>query len=101
MKSIVRGGATKTIVITSRGDDIHAALKGEPGVWGCGKSVWSAIGNLITAHPEEFEIGFEYTGIGAATIGAPLVTEVADKFVCRYCGPGKLCRHHPMCEGAP
>ena len=44
----------RKIVITKRSDDYHACLKGKPCIWGCGKTVVEAIGQLMLAHPEIF-----------------------------------------------
>ena len=47
------------IVVTKRNDDYHACLDGHPEIWGCGKTADEAIGKLITAHEEEFNIKVE------------------------------------------
>lgn len=48
------------IVITSRTDDVHAAIADHPGLWGCGKTQYEAVGNLVMAHRELFGIeGFD------------------------------------------
>ena len=52
--------ADVVLIIKKRTDDYHASLKDAPGVWGCGKSVYAAIGNLINAHPEKFNIKIEH-----------------------------------------
>lgn len=44
------------ITVTPRWDDIHAYANKEQGIWGCGKSVNWAIGDLISAHQEYFNI---------------------------------------------
>lgn len=48
------------VVVTRRHDDFHACITGEPGVWGCGKSQKSAIGDLVTAHAERFGIRIQW-----------------------------------------
>ncbi len=49
------------IVLTRRSDDWHAAIKGEPGRWGCGKSPAEALGTLVLARPEAFGVEVEWT----------------------------------------
>ena len=44
------------IIVTQRADDIHVSVEGQPGVWGCGKSMYSAIGNLVSAHKTLFNV---------------------------------------------
>lgn len=44
------------IIITKRTDHYHAHIEGEPGKWGCGKSIHEAIGDLVTAWSAEFNI---------------------------------------------
>lgn len=44
------------IVITRRNEDYHACLEGRPEIWGCGKTQYEAIGNLIGAHKDTFKI---------------------------------------------
>jgi hypothetical protein len=45
-------GRVIRIVITSRTDDVHAAIADHPGLWGCGKTQYEAVGNLVMAHRE-------------------------------------------------
>jgi len=55
------------VVITKRDHDYHAAIENESlpagtisyDKWGCGKSVYAAIGNLVSCHPEDFDITIE------------------------------------------
>jgi hypothetical protein len=47
---------TCVIVVTKRRDDFHAAVAGRPELWGCGNSHRAAIGDLVTAHGEHFNI---------------------------------------------
>jgi hypothetical protein len=44
------------IIVTKRANDYHACLKGKPAIWGCGKSAYEAIGNLIIHHGDTFKI---------------------------------------------
>lgn len=45
------------IVITKRTDDFHAAVEGNPGMWGASRvSSEHAIANLVLAWPEVFGI---------------------------------------------
>ena len=39
-----------------------ARIKSEPACWGVSISTHSAIGNLMTAHPEKFNMEFTYPG---------------------------------------
>lgn len=48
------------IVVRKRGDDYHAWLDGHPEIWGCGKTPDEAIGKLITAHTDTFNIEIEF-----------------------------------------
>jgi len=59
-KELTTAKADVERLIEKRTDDYHASLKDEPGIWGCGKSVYAAIGNLINAHPEKFNIKIEH-----------------------------------------
>lgn len=47
------------IVVTKRSDDYHACLDGHPEIWGCGKTQYEAIGNLVSAHGDTFKIEVE------------------------------------------
>ncbi len=47
------------ITITKRGEDYHACLEGQPQIWGCGKTSDEAVGNLIRAHTDTFNITVE------------------------------------------
>jgi hypothetical protein len=40
--------------VERRWDDWHACITGQPGAWGYGPSVETAIGAVVTAHPERF-----------------------------------------------
>ena len=44
------------IKVTKRTDDWHACLTGDNAIWGCGKSVATAIGALILAHEKSFDL---------------------------------------------
>lgn len=46
----------RKVVITRRADDYLAALEGTAGIWGCGKSPVTALGDMISAHPEQFDV---------------------------------------------
>lgn len=48
-----------TIEIRERASDFHAQLKDHPEIWGCGKSVVLAIGDLIMHHSAKFDIKVE------------------------------------------
>ncbi len=49
----------KQIVWHKRTNDYHACIENHPEMWGCGKSVYAAVGNLIMAHAKEFSIQFK------------------------------------------
>jgi hypothetical protein len=49
----------KKIIVTRRSDDYHACLENDSGVWGCGITVYSALGNLVLAHQAEFGLTVE------------------------------------------
>ena len=40
----------------------HAQIKGEAGVWACGRSIDDAIGNLVRYAPERFSVDLSYLG---------------------------------------
>jgi hypothetical protein len=44
------------IIVTRRERDFHACLKDHPGIWGCGRSHYEAVGNVISAHWEIFKV---------------------------------------------
>lgn len=44
------------IILSKRSDDWHASLENHPEIWGCGKNINEAIGDLINAHREEFKL---------------------------------------------
>ena len=48
------------IVVTTRTDDYHACIKGNPEIWGCGEDYDKAIGDLVRSHKSEFGINIEY-----------------------------------------
>ena len=48
------------IIVTRRNDDYHACLEGHPEIWGCGKTIDGAIGDLIRSHQDTFGIAVEY-----------------------------------------
>lgn len=50
------------IVVTKRSDDFHAALKDNPAVWGCGKTIDAAIGDLIRSHQHRLGITILHKG---------------------------------------
>lgn len=56
----------RRIIVTGRDADVHAAIAGEPGKWGCGDSSDAAIGSLVRSWPEEFGIT-----ITVETAGSP------------------------------
>lgn len=47
---------TMKIVITKRHDDYHACIEGHPEIWGCGRDQDAAVGDLIRAHQEFFNV---------------------------------------------
>ncbi len=44
------------VIVTKRSDDYHACQAGKTAVWGCGKTADEAIGSLIRAHQDRFNI---------------------------------------------
>jgi len=44
------------IIITKRASDYHACLENYPVIWGCGRNIYEAIGNVIMNHPERFNL---------------------------------------------
>jgi hypothetical protein len=48
------------IQIEKRPDDIKAYVVGEPGKWGCGRTAPEAIGGLVLAHRETFNIEIQF-----------------------------------------
>ena len=38
----------------------HAQIKNRSEIWGCGKSSYEAIGNLVSNHPEKFGIDIRF-----------------------------------------
>ncbi len=46
----------KNIKVTKRGNDYHACLVEQPDIWGCGRSIDEAIGDLIRNHQDTFDI---------------------------------------------
>jgi len=57
---LVKSVETPVIVVTKRTHDYMAILKDHPEIWGCGENIYSAMGNLISAHPEFFNVKIEY-----------------------------------------
>jgi hypothetical protein len=51
---------TLKIVIRERGDNYMAFIEGHPEIWGAGKGVTSAIGDLVLSHQETCDIKIEY-----------------------------------------
>lgn len=49
------------IIVTKRANDYHAYV-GNEGVWGCGGTLYEAIGNLVANHPEKFDLEIEVNG---------------------------------------
>lgn len=45
-----------TIIVEKRSSDYIAYVKGAKTMWGQGKSVYEAIGSLITTFPKEFNV---------------------------------------------
>jgi len=46
----------RIVVLEKRMVDYRASLKDNPGIWGCGKTPDAAVGNLVDAHRDAFEI---------------------------------------------
>ena len=46
----------KTVIINGRTCDVMAHLEDNPGVWGSGDNRAEAIGQMVNAHPEIFDI---------------------------------------------
>lgn len=44
------------IVVTKRISDFHACIEGKETLWGCGETYAKAIGDLVMAHEEAFNI---------------------------------------------
>lgn len=44
------------IIVIKRGTDYQAQVVGKQGLWGCGSSIDTAIGNLVRISPEEFSV---------------------------------------------
>lgn len=44
------------LVTTGRAGDVHVQVEGRAGVWGSGKNTYEAVGDMITHHPEVFDI---------------------------------------------
>lgn len=42
------------VTVTRRSGDYHACLTGHPEIWAAGRSVYEAVGDLVTHHPERF-----------------------------------------------
>jgi hypothetical protein len=49
-----------TVVVERRPDDYMAYLQGHKTIWGCGKSISEAIGDVIQSHPESFGVKTEF-----------------------------------------
>lgn len=47
---------SKSIIIEKRSHDYMAYLENNKTIWGCGKDINSAIGNLISTHPIELNL---------------------------------------------
>lgn len=47
------------IITTNRSADVHAQVEGRPEIWGCGPNRNAAIGDLISGHPELFDVQFD------------------------------------------
>lgn len=48
------------IIIRERGDDYMAFIEDHPEIWGCGKGVAGAVGDLVLSHQETCNIKIEY-----------------------------------------
>lgn len=44
------------IIVIKRENDYHASIKGQPEIWAGGEDYYSAIGNLVASHQDEFEV---------------------------------------------
>ena len=45
-----------SIILTQQGDEFRAQLDGHPEIWGNGKTLREAIGNLICSHQAHFKL---------------------------------------------
>ncbi|MDP3785073.1 MAG: hypothetical protein Q8R12_03290 [bacterium] len=52
----------KRVVLTKRSEDVHACLEKLPEIWGCGRTSNEAIGNMISAHYEKFDLFLAWNG---------------------------------------
>jgi len=50
------------ITVTKRSSDYHACLENRPGIWGCGRNICEAIGDVIMNHPERFNLNIVEEG---------------------------------------
>ena len=41
---------------------LHAQIKGQPGIWACGRTSDEAIGDLVRSHPKQFNVSIDYLG---------------------------------------
>lgn len=46
----------KTIVVTRRQSDLHACIKGRPQIWGTGRTIAEAVGDMIFSHAATFGV---------------------------------------------
>lgn len=60
MRKLEQGKVEKILVISKRSHDTHICFKGKPGMWGCGKSTYEAIGDLVSHHQKELGIKLEF-----------------------------------------
>jgi hypothetical protein len=56
---LIPGLQNSKISITKRSDDYHACLEKHPEIWGCGKTIPQAIGDLIYSHRDKFKLVIE------------------------------------------
>jgi len=49
----------KKIIVIQRDQDYKAYLESDPAIWGSGKTTQQAIGDLVAAYPEVFDIEVE------------------------------------------
>lgn len=48
------------IIVEKRSDDYRAYIKYNKAIWGCGKTINAAIGDLMSSHQDYFDLDIEY-----------------------------------------
>jgi len=44
------------ITVSKRSSDYHACLENYPEIWGSGRNIYEAVGNVIMNHPDKFNL---------------------------------------------